>query len=102
LKSNGIRLVVHTESKLFGVVDRMRRFDLFRYFERVYCRERSQSAHPKRARNDWLSDVPPGAIVELSHHQSKPDPTVLLEICSREGVTASGAAYVGDSIARDI
>jgi FMN phosphatase YigB (HAD superfamily) len=32
----------------------------------------------------------------------KPDPTVLLEICAREGVTPTSAAYVGDSVARDI
>jgi FMN phosphatase YigB (HAD superfamily) len=41
-------------------------------------------------------------IVELSHHQAKPNPSVLLEICSNEGVAAEQTAYVGDSVARDI
>jgi phosphoglycolate phosphatase len=41
-------------------------------------------------------------IVELSHHQRKPDPDVLLEICRDQGIDPEDTAYVGDSIARDI
>lgn len=103
LNVSGIRLVAHTESKLYGVVDRLNRLDLFQYFSKVYCRERSQTAHPNPKMGiDWLERVPDGLVVELSHHQTKPDPAVLLEICSREGVTPEQTAYVGDSIARDI
>jgi len=40
--------------------------------------------------------------VELSQHQRKPDPKVLLEICRREDMLPSEAAYVGDSMARDV
>jgi phosphoglycolate phosphatase len=41
-------------------------------------------------------------VVELSHHQRKPSPEVLLEICAAEGVDADRVAYVGDSIVRDV
>jgi phosphoglycolate phosphatase len=41
-------------------------------------------------------------VRELSKHQLKPDPTVLAEICNTEVVAPYEAAYVGDSIARDI
>ena len=41
-------------------------------------------------------------VKELSKHQLKPDPTVLREICQNEGVREFDAAYVGDSIAKDI
>jgi phosphoglycolate phosphatase len=41
-------------------------------------------------------------VHELLHHQAKPDPSVLFEICESEGISPSQAAYVGDSIARDI
>jgi phosphoglycolate phosphatase len=103
LKANDIRLVAHTESKLYGVVDRFNRLNLFPYFSKVYCRERSQSAHPNPGTGiEWLERMPGDKIVELSHHQAKPDPSVLLEICARESVAAHDAAYVGDSIARDI
>jgi phosphoglycolate phosphatase-like HAD superfamily hydrolase len=103
LIASGVNLIAHTESKLYGVVDRLNRLDLFHYFSKVYCRERSQSPHPiPRLATKWLERVPKEKVVELSHHQSKPDPTVLLEICARENVSPDQAAYVGDSIARDI
>lgn len=103
LERSDIKLVAHTESKLYPVVDRLRRFDLARYFSRIYCRERSLSDHPfpeNSAR--WLEDFPMEKIVELSKHQSKPSIDVLLEICSKEGFEPREAAYIGDSMARDI
>lgn len=103
LIASGVRLIAHTESKLYAVADRLNRLDLFRYFDKVYCRERSLSPHPKpQGASDWLERVPLNKIIELSHHQSKPNPAVLLEICGNEGVDAEDASYVGDSIARDV
>ncbi len=103
LKASNIRLVAHTESKLYGVVDRLTRLNLFPHFSKVYCRERSQSPHPNPNTGiEWLERIPGDKVVELLHHQAKPDPTVLLEICARENVAAQDVGYVGDSIARDI
>jgi phosphoglycolate phosphatase len=103
LKAADIKLVAHTESKLYGVVDRLNRLDLFPYFTRVYCRERALSPHPtRRGGMEWLDQFPMQKIIELSHHQTKPNPTVLLEICSKEGISPELAAYVGDSVARDV
>lgn len=103
LKAGGVTIIAHTESKVFGVVDRLERLSLFPYFTKVYCRERSVSPHPvPEVGHEWQKRVPENLIVELSHHQRKPDPTVLLEICSQEGFSAQHTAYVGDSIARDI
>ena len=103
LKKSSISLVAHTESKLYPVVDRLRRFNLTHYFSRIYCRERSLSDHPfpeNSAR--WLEDFPMERVVELSKHQSKPNIGVLLEICSKEGFEPNETAYIGDSIARDM
>ena len=103
LKAADIRLIAHTESKLYGVVDRLNRLNLFPYFTKVYCRERSLSSHPMpRSGVEWLDQFPMDKIIELSHHQTKPNPTVLLEICSNEGIGPELAAYVGDSVARDV
>ena len=103
LKAADIRLIAHTESKLYGVVDRLNRLDLFPYFAKVYCRRRSLSPHPMpRSGVEWLDQFPMGKIIELSHHQTKPNPSVLLEICSNEGIAPELAAYVGDSVARDV
>ena len=103
LRTSGIKLVAHTESKLYGVVDRMRRLELSEYFAKIYCRERSVSLYPENhARDGWLENFPMGKVVELSHHQSKPNPDVLQEICAGEGIPVEDAAYVGDSVARDM
>lgn len=104
LEAEGIVLVAPTESKLYAVVDRLDRLDLFRYFKRVYCREPSPTPHPMGAARteSRLEKLPTENIVELSKHQRKPDESVLLEIFSREGFAASETAYVGDSLARDI
>ena len=103
LKAANIRLIAHTESKLYGVVDRLSRLNLFPYFTKVYCRERSLSSHPMpRSGVEWLDQFPMDKIIELSHHQKKPNPAVLLEICSNEGIGPELAAYVGDSVARDV
>ena len=50
----------------------------------------------------WLDQFPMSKVTELSHHQRKPNATVVLEICQTIGVKPSECAYVGDSIARDI
>ena len=52
--------------------------------------------------NRWLERFPLKKVVELSHHQRKPDPTVLFEICRDENVAPEEAAYIGDSMARDM
>lgn len=103
LSRHGIKLVAHTESKLYGAADRLDRLGLFEFFTRIYCRERPVSVRPKEQEPaNWLDRFPMEKITELSLHHTKPNPTVLLEICSAEGVPPQDAAYIGDSIARDV
>ncbi len=104
LKSERVHLVAHTESKLYAVVDRLQRLSLSGYFSRVYCRERPESLHPNLRKGEWapLANFPTEKIVELSHHQRKPNAQVLIEICRREGVRPEDSAYIGDSMARDV
>lgn len=103
LLSTEITIVAHTESKLHAVVDRLRRLDLIKYFDKIFCRERGDSRHPDQdAADQWFEGFPMEKVVELSHHQRKPDPTVLIEICNTMGVAPSDTVYVGDSIAHDI
>jgi FMN phosphatase YigB (HAD superfamily) len=103
LRNEGVLLVAHTESKLFAVVDRLTRLDLTPYFKKIYCRERPHSLHPNaELGRRWLEDFPMHKVIELSHHQRKPDRDVLLEICRTEGISPEDSAYVGDSMARDV
>lgn len=103
LSQSGVSMVAHTESNLYAAVDRLTRLDLTKYFKRIYCRERSATAHPNPAAADaWLNRFPLDKTRELSHHQRKPNPDVLLEICRDENTPPPETAYVGDSMARDI
>jgi FMN phosphatase YigB (HAD superfamily) len=103
LSRSGIKIVAHTESKLYGVIDRLTRLDITHYFTRIYCRERPIAEHPDpSSARRWLSQFPLHKVVELSHHQRKPSPDVLLEICRREECPPEESAYVGDSMARDM
>lgn len=103
LNQHNILLVAHTESKFYAVVDRLSRLKLTPFFSHIYCRERSSSTHPHGAPSgNYLSQFPMNKVSELTHHQRKPNEDVLLEICAREGVLPVDAAYVGDSMARDV
>jgi len=103
LERAGTTLVAHTESKLYGAYDRLERLKILSKFTRIYCRERPVSVHPNpETSNAWLERIPMNKVTELAHHQTKPDPDVLLEICDKEGVSINETAYVGDSVARDV
>lgn len=103
LERVGVTLVAHTESRLYGAFDRLYRLQILGYFRKIYCRERPISVHPdKEVSAAWFDRIPMHLVKELAHHQAKPDPEVLLEICRTEGIAASCTAYVGDSIARDV
>jgi phosphoglycolate phosphatase-like HAD superfamily hydrolase len=103
LRARGIKLIAHTESKLYGALDRLLRLGLLGYFSKIYCRERSKISHPDiAAGNEWLSRFSLENVRELSQHQSKPNPEVLAELCAAERISVEDTAYVGDSVARDV
>lgn len=96
LSNAGVRIVGHTESRPLAVRDRLNRLGLSKFFKRVYCRERAAS------HSDIEINHPDTDLVELSHHQAKPSPSVLLEICDRERLQTATTVYVGDSLFKDV
>jgi FMN phosphatase YigB (HAD superfamily) len=103
MQNSGIRIVAHSEAKFHAVVDRLSRLNLWQFFDKVYCRERSESSHPFPLRAKAVAtEFDLHKVRELSHHQRKPSVDVLLEICDREGAAINLTAYVGDSIAKDM
>ena len=103
LRQDGIELVAHTESNFFAAVDRLGRLELDAYFNRIYCRTRTRSDHPMpEAARQWIDRYPIEKYVELSGDKRKPNAKVLCHICDGEDVRVNEAAYVGDSMARDI
>jgi len=103
LKKNEIRLVAHTDAKFHPIIDRLHRLNLTQYFEKVFCRERAESSYFKKSSDEqWPKDFPTEKITELSHHQKKPDSSVLREICETMNVEVPQTAYIGDSIEHDV
>lgn len=96
LKEARIPIIGHTEARPLAVIDRLQRLGLQNFFDRVYCRVRAD-AHADLVLNN--AQLP---VVELSHHQQKPDPLVLAEICAREGFYPGNTVYVGDSLFKDV
>lgn len=103
LVDSGVKLVAHTESRLYAALDRLNRLEIAHKFAAVYCRERPQSEHPNSIEGDaWIRNFPVIRSRELSQHQRKPDPSVIREICGDVGVRVDSTSYVGDSMSRDM
>jgi phosphoglycolate phosphatase len=100
LRSAGVRIVGCTEAAYVNALQRLRMLGVDRHFERVYAAP-SDVIHPNpervmdsTSRDERLRLLPPS--------ERKPDPRVLLDICSAEGADPSEAVYVGDSLTRDV
>lgn len=103
LSASGYTLLAHTDSKFFSAFDRLNRLSIAECFEKVYCRERSNSSSLRpfdeqrweRANHDLK-------FVELPNNESKPDPRVVWRILEEIDCETSDALYVGDSLSHDI
>ncbi|MDP2698427.1 HAD family hydrolase [Thalassospira sp.] len=103
LKEQNIKIVAHTESKLFTTIDRLHKLESFDYFDHIYCRERPDSNHPDpKAAEYWLGKFDLSNITELAFKDRKPAPHILNQICLQQGILPEQTAYIGDSIAKDI
>jgi FMN phosphatase YigB (HAD superfamily) len=101
LRSQGVQLVAYTDSTYFAARGRIERLGLSDVFSKVYCRERGQSILPVQ---EFAAKKPSALdnITEIPSHQSKPNPVVLADIVSRQNCDMHEAAYVGDSLSKDI
>lgn len=101
LRDLNIRLIAYTDSKYYAAWGRIHRLGLEDTFETVYCREKSLSHESKRFNASQLSP-PPGKVVELPSHEAKPNPQILSDIVEAKDVPISDAAYIGDSLTKDV
>jgi FMN phosphatase YigB (HAD superfamily) len=99
LRSRNIELIAYTDSTYFAALGRIERLGLSTMFARVYCRERGQNSLPSHFMQKQVSS---NKVVEIPSHQSKPNPVVLSDIVTAQRHDMSNAAYVGDSLAKDV
>ncbi|WP_434615124.1 HAD hydrolase-like protein [Azospirillum sp. B2RO_4] len=103
IKEKGIKIAAHTESRFHSVIDRLTRLNIEKYFDNVYCLQRTEFSRPyKTPPNNRYYSVLNHRIKELLHRQRKPSPDVLIEICRSQGIEPSRAVYIGDSIIKDV
>ena len=103
IRGYGIKVVAHTESKLYGAVDRVHRLGLEPFLDRIYCREESPTRHPTLNEEEkWLKDFNWQKVVRLPHKDVKPNARIVRDICLAENVAIKNVIYVGDSFARDV
>jgi phosphoglycolate phosphatase len=103
INSVGGRIVAHTESKMFGAVDRINRLGLEPFLTKIYCRQETVSDHPNLSRTDkWLKEFSWGKVTRLPLSDVKPNARIIRDICKTEGVDVRDVIYIGDSFARDM
>ena len=103
IKAHDVKIVAHTESKLFTTLDRLQRLQILQFFDHIYCLERPKTNHPREdSASQWLRKFDLSVVTELAHEDRKPAPHILRSICRQQKVPTSNTAYIGDSLAKDI
>lgn len=88
----GIKIVGYTESAEENGFYRLQKLGIADLFQHVYVSD-SQFERP-----DYLPSSEKTRVV----HGKKPNPKLLKQICAQESVSVTEAAYIGDSITKDI
>jgi FMN phosphatase YigB (HAD superfamily) len=99
LRTANVSVVAHTEAKLHSVMYRLKALNIIDYFAGIYCLEPSGESPPRLPAlyQDYAS-----RIRMLPSTDRKPSAGVLKLILFFENADAREAAYIGDSITRDV
>lgn len=101
LNKDGVRIVGYTEATKENAYFRLLKLGIIKKFTRIYTLEGNFLGHPDPERGAFLTP-PEGLIRIVSKVERKPNPELLLDICSREEIEPDRTWYVGDSLVRDI
>jgi len=100
LQTSGVTIVGHTEAIAANAAWRLQKLGLLNYFARLYTLEGRSVRRETTTYPPW--QIEDDFLRELPRAERKPNPALLVDICSREGFAPSEAVYVGDSLTRDI
>jgi FMN phosphatase YigB (HAD superfamily) len=101
LTDRGVIVVGHTEATPINSYWRLQKLEIAHLFRHLYALEGQVGLHPNPSRADPAR--PPAGFVRLvPKSERKPNPNLLIDICTREGVSIANTVYVGDSLTRDI
>ena len=103
VRESGGVIVGHTEATVPNALFRLRFLGIADSLRKLYAVQPSGEGHPDPARaKEWVVDSIALPVRFLAQNERKPDPRVLLDICSDFAIAPGDALYVGDSISRDI
>jgi phosphoglycolate phosphatase len=93
-----VPIIGHTEATVPNALFRVRHLGVTDLFSRLYA---TASSNPDRSAEKPDCNFHE-RVISVPRVIHKPDPRVLLDICSEFGVVPQEVLYVGDSISRDI
>jgi len=97
-----IPVVGHTESIAELALHRLQILGIFPFFTHLYALDGSLEPHPNPRRETETFGPRPSLVTCVPREERKPNPTLLRDICSKEGVPVNETVYVGDSLTRDV
>jgi len=100
LAGRGIPIIGYTEALPGNAFYRLERLGIRRFFRRLYALEPAMELPLDSDREPF--PIPEGFIETVPRSERKPNPALLVDICSREGVSLQDAWYIGDSLSRDM
>jgi FMN phosphatase YigB (HAD superfamily) len=101
LRAAGVTIVGHTEATAANAYYRVTKLRINGYFKHLYVAAGKPVRHPDPSRAASLAP-PRGLVTQLPNSERKPNPSVLIDICRREGIPTTRTVYVGDSLTKDI
>ena len=90
LFENGVTIIGYTESAQENGFYRLKRLGISQYFKHIYTSE-----------SEYESNIPLDEKI-ITVKSKKPDKDVLINICNQENCSISDAAYIGDSLTKDV
>lgn len=101
IEQRGTHIVAHTEARVANSIFRIQKLGLNSFIERLYASESDGLGHPHSEPPEFTA-ARTQLLARLPDNHRKPDPKVLLDICSDFGATPRQTLYVGDSLTQDI
>jgi FMN phosphatase YigB (HAD superfamily) len=101
IAETGCLIVGHTEATVPNAIFRLKSLGLDQYLAKLFAIEPPPLQHPDPDRLE-ATKVPNGFVIIVPREKRKPNPSLLLDICSSCNIDPSEAVYVGDSLTRDV
>lgn len=92
IRTTGVPIVAYTDARIASSLSRVEKLGLTASIARLYA--------PAPRYNSSMIDGP--LVTLLRPEDRKPNPQVLADICRKYGILPPHAAYVGDSLTRDV